>query len=151
MIWQVKKVNITVTWKFLRWHLKSPASTVYSGADQRKHQSSMLLAFVWGIHPPPVNSPHKWPVMRKMFPFDDVISLMTSTASPTLGYINYILLKLFHWSSCQYFSTGSDNVLVTNRQQVITWTNYELVVWHLMALPGHKGLSPLNHCDLVMP
>ena len=48
-------------------------STVYSGADQRKHQSSVSLAFVWGIHPWPVNSPHKGPVTRKMFPFDDVI------------------------------------------------------------------------------
>ena len=48
-------------------------STVYSDADQRKHQSSASLAFVWGIHTGPVNSPHKWPVTRKMFPFDDVI------------------------------------------------------------------------------
>ena len=48
-------------------------STVYSGADQRKHQSSASLAFVWWIHQGPVNSPHKWPVTRKMFPFDDVI------------------------------------------------------------------------------
>ena len=48
-------------------------STVYSGADQSKHQSSASLAFVWGIHRGPVNSPHKWPVTRKMFPFDDVI------------------------------------------------------------------------------
>ena len=48
-------------------------STVYSGADQSKHQSSASLAFVWWIHRGPVNSPHKWPVTRKMFPFDDVI------------------------------------------------------------------------------
>ena len=48
-------------------------STVYSGAHQRKHQSSASLAFVRGIHRRPVNSPHKWPVTRKMFPFDDVI------------------------------------------------------------------------------
>ena len=48
-------------------------SAVYSGADQSKHQSSASLAFVWGIHRGPVNSPHKWPVTRKMFPFDDVI------------------------------------------------------------------------------
>ena len=46
---------------------------VYSDADQRKHQSPASLAFVWGIHRGPVNSPHKWPVTRKMFPFDDVI------------------------------------------------------------------------------
>ena len=48
-------------------------STVYLGANQSRHQSSAPLAFVWGIHRGPVNSPHKWPVTRKMFPFDDVI------------------------------------------------------------------------------
>ena len=47
--------------------------TVYSGADQRKQQSSASLAFVRGIHRWPVNSPHKWPATRKMFPFDDII------------------------------------------------------------------------------
>ena len=48
-------------------------STVYSGADQRKHQNYAALAFVREIHRWPVNSPHKWPVTRKIFPFDDVI------------------------------------------------------------------------------
>ena len=48
-------------------------STVYSDADQRKHQSPASLAFVRGIHRRPVNSPNKWPVTRKMYPFDDVI------------------------------------------------------------------------------
>ena len=47
-------------------------STVYSGADQSKRQSSASLAFVRGIHRSPVNSPHKYPVTRKMFSFDDV-------------------------------------------------------------------------------
>ena len=28
---------------------------------------------MWGIHRGPVNFPHKWPVTRRMFPFDDVI------------------------------------------------------------------------------
>ena len=42
-------------------------SSVYSGADQRKHQSSGSLAFKRGIHRGPVNSPHKWPVARKTF------------------------------------------------------------------------------------
>ena len=50
-------------------------STVYSDADQRKHQSSASLAFVRGIHRGPVNSPHKWPVTLKTSPFDDVIML----------------------------------------------------------------------------
>ena len=47
-------------------------STVYLAADQRKHQSSMSMAFVRIIHR---NSPHKRPVTRKMFPFDDVIMM----------------------------------------------------------------------------
>ena len=51
-------------------------STVYSVADQRKHQISASLAFVRRIHRGPVNSPHKWTVTRKMFPFDDVIMAM---------------------------------------------------------------------------
>ena len=50
-------------------------STVYSDADQRKHQSFASLAFLRWIHRGPVNSLHKWPVTRKMFPFDNVIML----------------------------------------------------------------------------
>ena len=42
-------------------------STVWSRADQRKHQSSASLAFVRGIHRWPVNSPHKRSVTWKMF------------------------------------------------------------------------------------
>ena len=48
-------------------------STVCSGVDKRKHQSSTSLAFVRAIHRWPVNSPHKGPVTWKMFPFGDVI------------------------------------------------------------------------------
>ena len=48
-------------------------STIYSGTEQRKHGSSASLAFVWGIHRWPVNSPYKRPVTWKMLPFDDVI------------------------------------------------------------------------------
>ena len=53
-------------------------SIVYSGVIQRKHQSSASLAFVREIHRGPVNFPHKWPVTRKMFPFDDVIMLTSN-------------------------------------------------------------------------
>ena len=62
-------------------------STVYSGADQRKHQSSASLAIVRGIHRGTVNPLHKWPVTWKMFPFDDVImpGLGTQTVYST-GY-----------------------------------------------------------------
>ena len=58
-------------------------SIVYSGANQRKHQSSTSLAFVRGIHRWPVKSPHKRPVTRKMVPFDDVIICHCHPSSQT--------------------------------------------------------------------
>ena len=61
--------------------------TFYSGADQSKHQSSASLAFVWGIHRGPVNSPHKGPVTRKMFPFDDVIMYLGEIDTSKFSYI----------------------------------------------------------------
>ena len=56
-------------------------TTVYSDADQSKIQSSASLVFVRGIHRGPVNSPHKGPVTRKMFAFDDVIMRVTGAIS----------------------------------------------------------------------
>ena len=41
-------------------------STIYSGVDQRKHQSSASLVFVRGIHRWPVNSLHKGPIMENV-------------------------------------------------------------------------------------
>ena len=68
-------------------------SSVYSGADQRKYQSPASLAFVRGIHWRPMNSPHKWPVTRKMFPFDDVIMFRNWSILP-------ISLMTTHGVSC---------------------------------------------------
>ena len=64
------------------------------GSDQRKYQSSASLACVRGIHRWPVNCPHKGPVTRKMFPFDDVITFVIFFARPLLivqvcWYTNY--------------------------------------------------------------
>ena len=63
-------------------------STVYSSADQKKHQSSASLAFVRRIHRWPMNSLHKWPVTRKVFPFDDVIMIFGIFASTSLFQMN---------------------------------------------------------------
>ena len=77
--------NILVNWSSsLRWRRNGHDSVSnhqprycllnrFFGCISKKHQSSASLAFVRGIHRGPVNSPHKWPVTRKIFPFDDVI------------------------------------------------------------------------------
>ena len=76
--------------------------TVYLGVDQRKHQSSVSLTFVRGIHRWPVNSPHKWPVTRKMFPFDDVIVNFCNGTSYL--HIN-ICTYQYQWTATSSFVT----------------------------------------------
>ena len=78
-------------------------ANAYSVADQRKHQSSTSLAFVQGIHRWPVNSPHKWPVTRKMCQFDDGIM---SYALPPLhtGRLFDILVIVYISDCCIEYS-----------------------------------------------
>ena len=92
-------------------------STVYSDVDQGKHQSSVSLAFVRGIHRWPVNSPHKWPVTRKMFPFDDVI--MEST-----------FIKLFHFTAWEAFHTQK-----LNNDGHNPWHDYMYVILWVVLWP----------------
>ena len=97
-------------------------STVYSDADQRKYQSSTLLAFVRGIHRRPVNSPNKWPVMRKMFPFDETTHLDQHPHNLTWNYI--------HTANKQYCNT-------TLIKFIILVTHYEIT--HLQKLIPSKS------------
>ena len=83
-------------------------SSVYSGADQSKHQSSASLAFV-----SPVNSPHKWPVTRKMFPFDDVI-MCHPKYIVTLGNPNHTLFKYVCFDSVWVWANSCANTLCQN-------------------------------------
>ena len=87
--------------------VKSPASRLltqlfFSGAGQRKHQSSASLAFVRKIHQWSVNSPHKGPVTRKMFPFDDVIMIIRRRS--ILPYPSPLVLYI-HWGMAGICST----------------------------------------------
>ena len=71
-------------------------SIVYSDADQRKHKISASLAFVWGIHRWPVNSPHKGSITLKMFPFDDVIMLFPKPVCGN-GWISGVVFSAIAW------------------------------------------------------
>ena len=100
--------------------------TGYSGADQRKHQSSASLAFVRGIHRWPVNCPQMGPVTRKMFPFDDVIMI---TMYLHLPHERVIHLK--HTS----FSSPLRHLAI----------NFDTILWALkylsLQLPSHGKLA----------
>ena len=82
-------------------------SAVYSGADQRKHQSSASLAFVRGINRWSVISQHKGPVTRKMFPFGDV----------TMQYQSY---------SCEILLVGACGLKWVN---ILLYPSHNEVVW----------------------
>ena len=74
-------------------------SMVCLGTDQRKLQSSASLAFVWGIHRWPVNSLHKRPVTRKIFPFHDVLT-MTDFLDRRASY--WCKTTIMIWKGVQY-------------------------------------------------
>ena len=102
-------------------------STVYSDADQRKHQSSASLAFVRGIRRGPVNSPHKWPVTRKMFPFHDVIMIERiicgSPFANTLTWkqkvsVDTNVLKRWVYYFVKHISSTSVHWIITNNYKM---------------------------------
>ena len=68
----------------------------------------------------PVSSPHKWPVTRKMFQFDDVIMIAVSfnSSPPSATYMRW-------WT---VVSIGSGNGLSPVRCQAIPWT-YAALLW----------------------
>ena len=87
--------------------------TVCSGSDQRKHQSSVSLAFVMGIPRWPVDSPPKGPVTQKMFPYDDVIMMPLLTC-------NHWKHKS-HYNANFFFVTGSSTGCRYNNLQCQQW------------------------------
>ena len=124
-------------------------STVYSDTDQRNHQSSASLAFVQGIHRGPVHSTHKWPVTRKMFPFDDVIMVWPHMVKyVTFGMVKqswYWLLVhqtktpwlgLSPWTSFDHWNCNFEYLIF-----LLVNGGYMNVSWHgnLILNSGHVG------------
>ena len=100
-------------------------SIVYSDADQSKHQRSTSLASVRG----PVNSLHKWPVTRKMLPFDDII--MISRLPFTWNIMGTIIItrrsnetsvKLLHFK--QKFITTKTEEYVSHEIWFVHYTKF---------------------------
>ena len=102
----------------------------YSGADQRKHQSSASLAFLREIHRWPVNSPHKGPVSRKMFPIDYVI--MRTFISRIISFICGLFYNFAYWTAlkkCGY-------VFVDHIKSIFNYILTCDIIWWKSG-PGH--------------
>ena len=123
-------------------------SAVYSGSDERNHQSSASLAFVWGIHRGPVNSLHKWPVTWKMFPFDDVIMdigvncSVNSRNRTKYGRVK-IYLGMYHLVLCKHCAEK----LYRN---IAWWTDAEVALTQISSL-CHSNCSHLSLTNVCEP
>ena len=122
-------------------------SIVCSGADQRKHQSFASLTFARGIHRWPVDSPHKGPVTRKMFPFDDVIMYIRQCCLFDAGTREGTLEDMGKVSQCNRVHISWDNVYIyiyircrINHQFGIM-RNIQLIV----VLASYKTLTTCEH------
>ena len=70
--------GLTLEWRYNGWYCVSKHQPHHRLLNRlfwhwTKKTSKLRVTGLWaGIHWWPVNSPHKWPVKRKIFPFDDV-------------------------------------------------------------------------------
>ena len=132
---------------------------VYSGAYQRKHQSFAWLAFVWGNHRWPVNSPHKKPVTRKMLPFDDVI--MNKVAIDMLYHTH---ISWHHWNvslnttvwtkGMPFLYNVSTFILIYSRKIIVLlkfrWQLFQRRYSQYVNMGSNNGwcLQATSHCPL---
>ena len=124
-------------------------STVYSGTDQRKHQNSASLGFVRRIHRWPVNSPHKWSVTRKMFPFGDIIM-------STVFYKCYLIMIwqtriLIHL----IYDPKVNNMLAKRNWHLHDKYVYFFVAWQLIIIgviqKRYRNVNYQKRCSILVP
>ena len=113
-------------------------STLYSGADERKHQSSASLVFLSEFTV--TGEFHKGPIMQKMLPFDDVIIHISAPTGCT-GY----------WTGHEYGSRIVGGMQATPGTWVYQIRLLKDGYWNC----GGSILSPqwiisASHCTCVM-
>ena len=125
------------------------------GCRSKKHQSSASLAFVRGIHRGPVNFPHKWPVTRKMFPFDDVIMYLegwltqvdTWTYGKCVGDTHqrsvWFLMQRCKWSTRIKSISLRMSITFTGCKLTISWWRHQMETFSAL-LAICAGNSPVS-------
>ena len=77
---------------------------------------------MWGIRRWPVNSPHKWSVTRKMFPYDDFNMLYLNSMAPCEISTRFYILSNFQ-GDFNYFMAWCPQT--TSNYQNIWWPNFK--------------------------
>ena len=109
-------------------------STIYSGADQRKKSKLRVTGLCAGNSPVAVNSPHKGPVTRKMFPFDDVVMTIL-----ILHDYDTLQRDKSHYSRCHRSDVGRSKLCghqpdalaaeLTNRSRLYALIVIFIIIW----------------------
>ena len=66
-----------------------------------------------GTSPGPVNSPHKWPVTWKMFPFDDVIMITWIKWDDRRGWVDCFRTRVSYWVSHEMMNFINISILIS--------------------------------------
>ena len=125
-------------------------STVYSGTEQRKYQSSASLAFLREIHRWPVNFLHKGPVTREILQFDDVImfdlyfprycttrEINTKITAASAYKVRHSRLYIILYQTCHF---RTHMMLMSTSWEAITWANVCRDLCHHMASLGYSEI-----------
>ena len=136
------------------------SSTICSGADQRKYQTSAWLAIVRGIRRWPVNSPHKGSVTRKISPFDNVIMYFASASMyqrliargtkersecSVYSLMSHIILQWHLSSKCRQ---NCDSLVTVSAMRLCTVCLVYLAVKHKICLGALKSKGQMD--DVIM-
>ena len=108
-------------------------STVYSDADQRKHQSSASLAFVRGFHR------DRWIPRTKGQLRGKCFHLMTSSCQCRNSHYKDKSVRpsdlqngnTYTWKYCLYIETGSVSIATNTMTQNVLWWDMTLRKWKL--------------------
>ena len=113
-------------------------SAVYSDTDQRKQWKLRVTGLCVGNPPGQVNSPHKGPVTRKMFPFDNVIMMLAT-------------FVLTHWlrpSEAYASLVQIDNGLSPGRCQAIIVNNAAILLIGSLGMKSNETLFEIHKFSL---
>ena len=111
-------------------------STVCSGVEHRKDDSSVSLVLVRGIHCWPADFPHKGPVTRNMFSFDNVIKTWNTMVTGPIPSANDWSWQPIRYAknSLQAYWWGPRLMFVEDHFRTLLWftalSNYSVSSWY---------------------
>ena len=136
--------------------------TICSRAEYRKHQSCASLAYTWGIHRWPVYSPHKRPVTREMFLFDDVIMVRKCYLihnSDNTWSVNPFVAVYMHWTSLinlhdkhilhKLYMWTRKKLMIDIEYHIQYETNITVIMGVNWVISFHETCTTLGYCLLL--